>query len=67
MGNKRPEQGHRDLPATGSQARTDDEHIHEEDKQLLHTRRGKLAIPKRDENPELTALKAKKGGRKAGG
>jgi hypothetical protein len=67
MGSKRPEQVHKDLLATDSKTRTDDEHIHEEDKQLLHTRRGKLAIPKRDENPELTTLRAKKRSRKARG
>lgn len=63
MGGKRPEQIHKDQLSTDRKTRTDDEHIHEEDKQLLHTRRGKLAIPKRDENPELSALKAKKRGK----
>lgn len=67
MGSKQPEHIHRDVPKTGSQTRTDDEHIHEEDKQLLHTRRGKLAIPKREENPELTTLRAKKRRRNAKG
>ena len=66
MGSKRPEQIHKDLLATDSKIRTDDEHIHEEDKQLLHTRRGKLAIPDRGENPELTALKSRKRTRKSG-
>jgi hypothetical protein len=65
MGGKRPEQIHKDLLSTDKKTRTDDEHIHEEDKQLLHTRRGKLAIPERNENPELSALKDKKRGRKA--
>lgn len=64
MGSKRPEQIHKDLLATDAKTRTDDEHIHEEDKQLLHTERGKLAIPKRGENPARTALKG--GGRKSG-
>jgi hypothetical protein len=57
---KRPEQIHKDLLSTDVKTRTDDEHIHEEDKQLLHTRRGKLAIPERGENPELTTLRGKK-------
>ena len=55
MGSKRPEQIHKDLLATDSKTRTDDEHIHEEDKQLLHTRRGKLAIPEREEVQVLVA------------
>lgn len=54
-------------PLATDRTRTDDEHIHEEDKQLLHTQRGKLAIPKRDENPELTTLRAKKRSRKGKG
>jgi len=46
---------------TDHKVRTDDEHIHEEDKQLLHTRRGRLAaIPERGKNPQLEALKAKR-------
>jgi hypothetical protein len=60
MGSKRPEQAHKDLLATDFKTRTDDEHIHEEDKQALHTRRGKLAIPERGENPALEDLKAKR-------
>lgn len=66
MGSKQSEQIHRDLHTT-DRTRTEDEHIHEEDKQLLHTQRGKLAIPKRDENPELTTLRAKKRSRKGRG
>lgn len=55
----------REPSGTDHKTRTDDEHIHEEDKQLLHTTRGKLAIPEQGENPALQALKAKKGGDKA--
>ena len=51
----------REPSATDHKTITDDEHIHEEAKQALHTQRGKLAIPKRDENPALKALKRKKG------
>ena len=46
--------------ATDHKTRTDDEHIHEEDKQALHTQRGRLAIPEQGENPALTSLKNKK-------
>ena len=60
MGSKRPEQVHKDLLATNAKTRTDDEHIHEEDKQVLHVRRGKLAIPKRSVNPALKSLKHRK-------
>ena len=63
MGGKRPDQVQMEPSATDHKVRTDDEHIHEEDKQLLHTRRGKLALPTRGENPELEKLKAKKRGR----
>ena len=58
MGSKRPDQAHKDLLSTDQKTRTDDEHIHEEDKQALHTRRGKLAHPpRRGDNPALEALK----------
>lgn len=57
MGSKRPEQIHKDLLATDQKTRTDDEHIHEEDKRAIKTERGKLAMPKREENPALAALK----------
>ena len=57
MGSKRPEQAHKDLLSTDAKTRTDDERIHEEDKHRLHTVRGKLAIPKREENPALRAVK----------
>jgi hypothetical protein len=60
MGSKRAQQIHKDLLATDSKTRTDDEHIHEEDKRALHTRRGKLARPKREDNPALADLKAKR-------
>ena len=61
MGGKRPDQ-QSEPSGTDHKTRTDDEHIHEEDKQLLHTRRGKLAIPPREENPALKALKGRKRG-----
>jgi len=64
MGSKRPEQIHRDLLATDAKTRTDDEHIHEEDKQALHSRRGKLAIPKRGVNTALTSLRSRKSARR---
>jgi len=64
MGSKRPEQIHKDLLATDAKTRTDDEHIHEEDKQALHMRRGKLAIPKRGVNPALKSLTSRKSARR---
>ena len=64
MGSKRPEQIHKDLLATDAKTRTDDEHIHEEDKQALHVRRGKLAIPTRGVNPALKSLKNRKSARR---
>jgi hypothetical protein len=57
---KRPEQIHKDLLATDFKTRTDDEHIHEEDKHALHERRGKLDQPKREDNPALADLKRKR-------
>jgi hypothetical protein len=63
MGGKRPDQHSidpREAGTTDKKTLTDDPRIHEEDKQLLHTRRGKLAIPERGENPALEALKAKR-------
>jgi hypothetical protein len=59
MGSKRPEQFHKDLLATDAKTRPDDERIHEEDKQRLHTVRGKL-VPKKGENPALAELKEKR-------
>ena len=59
MGSKRPEQARQDVLATDKKTRTDDEHIHEEDKQALHTERGNL-IPKRGENPALTELRERR-------
>ena len=57
---QRPDQSFKTPSATDHKTRTDDEHIHEEDKQLLHTSRGKLAIPQHGENPALKTLKGKK-------
>lgn len=57
MGSKRPEQIHKDLLATDQKTRTDDEHIHEQEKHALQTERGKLAIPKNGDNPALAALR----------
>ena len=60
MGNV-PEHVRKDKLSTDSKTRTADEHIHEEDKQHLHAERGKLAIPKREENPALRDLRHKRG------
>ena len=61
MGVKRPDQIPMEPSSTDKKTRTDDEHIHEEDKQLLHTRRGKLDMPKKGEdNPALADLKARR-------
>jgi hypothetical protein len=66
MGGKRPDQVVMEPSATDRKTRTDDEHIHEEDKQALHTTRGKLAaIPTRGVNPALKGLR-KKRSRKSG-
>ena len=56
---KRPDQSHKDKLSTDYKTRTDDEHIHEQDKHLLHTERGKLAA-KKTENPALSELKEKR-------
>jgi hypothetical protein len=60
MGSKRPEQAIKDKLSTDMKTRTDDEHIHEEDKQRLHTVRGKLSLPKNEENPALRDLKQRR-------
>jgi hypothetical protein len=56
LGSMRPDQAHKNLLSTDIKTRTDDEHIHEQDKQLLHTERGHL-VPKKEENPALSDLK----------
>ena len=66
MGN-RPDQSFKTPSATDHKTRTDDEHIHEEDKQRLQTSRAKVAIPERGENPALKQLKSKKRGGRAKG
>ena len=43
MGSKRPQQIRKDLQSTDFKTRTDDQRIHEQDKQHLHEQRGKLA------------------------
>ena len=43
MGSKRPEQSHKDKLSTDYKTRTDDQHIHAQDKQRLDEERGKLA------------------------
>jgi hypothetical protein len=60
MGNV-PEHVRKDKLSTDAKTRTDDEHIHEEDKQHLHEERGRLGIPKREDNPALRDLKQKRG------
>ena len=57
MGSKRPEQIHKDLLATDRKTRTDDEHIHEEDKQALKASERESRIPQGEDNPALAALK----------
>ena len=58
MGNV-PEHVRKDKLSTDAKTRTDDEHIHEQDKQKLHAERGKLVIPK-GENPALHELRDRK-------
>ena len=43
MGGKRPEQSHKDKLSTDHKTRTDDQHVHAQDKRRLHEQRGKLA------------------------
>lgn len=61
MGGKRSDQIPMEPGSTDKKTLDNDEHTHEEDKQHLHTQRGKLnQIPERGENPELAALKEKR-------
>jgi hypothetical protein len=62
MGKKRSDIHTIEAITTDQKNRTDDEQIHEEDKQALHHPRGKLAIPKRGENPALRSLRARRRG-----
>jgi len=64
MGGKRSDQVAMEASATDHKTRDDDPHTHEEDKQALHPRRGKLGVPKRGENPALTDLKNRRRGKK---
>ncbi|HMC53679.1 MAG TPA: hypothetical protein VKH19_00785 [Gemmatimonadaceae bacterium] len=64
MGGKRPDQEQMEPSATDRKTVDNDEHTHEEDKQALHTRRGKLGMPTRGENPALTDLKNRRRGKK---
>jgi hypothetical protein len=57
MGSKRPEQIRKDLLATDVKSRTNDEHIHEEEKAALNSELEQLGAPKRGDNPALAALK----------
>ena len=57
---KSQDQVHKDKLSTDYKTRTDDEHINEEDKQELHTRRGKLDMPERGKNPALKELQEKR-------
>jgi hypothetical protein len=55
MGGKRPDQGFQAEPSvTDKKSLTDDRHIHEEDKQHLHSERGKLA-KKEEEVDDMSA------------
>ena len=57
---KRPEQIHKDKLSTDYKERTDDQRINAEDKQELHTVRGKLGIPERGKNPALEELQERR-------
>ena len=60
MGGKRPDQHNLNPATTDYKTRVEDEHIHEQEKHELHTRRGKLDVPAKSDNPALEALKQKR-------
>lgn len=61
MGSKRPDQAKREQSATDYKTRTDDEHIHEEDKQELATNpHDQPMIPPGTVNPALRELREKR-------
>jgi hypothetical protein len=65
MGSKRPEQAKRAESATDYKTRTDDEHIHAEDKEHLESNpHDQPLIPEVDVNPALRELRERqaKGG-----
>lgn len=58
---KKQDQVHKDLLATDSKIRTDDEHIRERDKHALHDERGKLAELDKKREPSGPADPDKRG------
>jgi hypothetical protein len=68
MGSKRPDQAKREQSATDYKTRTDDEHIHEEDKQELASNpHEQPMIPKAVSNPALRELREKRHGKPSPG
>lgn len=58
MGGKRPDQNLSNPAGTDYKTRTDDEHIHEEDKQSLNAHpRSDSKIPTGEQNPALEDLR----------